>query len=309
MASSPATPEKMTLDRNDGSATIALYRAVLGPLHTDYYLKAFTHFDVAGQAGVSWNWSAALLSLNWMLFRQLWTAALAYIGGLVAAALLLVGIARLVFQVSPELQWLLAGIALLLSVTLPGAFGNAWLYAACNQKMERALIASATLDEACVLLAARAVGRRQMAALLVGNLALAALLEALVFYWPHSHSLAPASTASSSIALASRVSQGAVQVVAAPTPAPAASAPASTVATPAEEKFLINVGLFANEKNAHHAMLTLQGAKLPARSQKLKFPMGTRTRVRVGPFASRAEADRAAEKIHALKLEALVIAQ
>ena len=84
---------------------------------------------------------------------------------------------------------------------------------------------------------------------------------------------------------------------------------ASAPAKPAEEKFLVNVGLFADGKNARHAMHTLQGAKLHALSQTIKSAHGLRTRVRVGPFASRAEADRAAEKIHALKLEALVIAQ
>jgi len=81
------------------------------------------------------------------------------------------------------------------------------------------------------------------------------------------------------------------------------------VTAPADGKFLINVGLFANGNNARHAMLTLQQAKLPARSQKIKFAKGIRTRVRVGPFASRAEADRAAEKIRALRLDAMVIAQ
>ena len=91
MATAPATPDNMTLDRTDGSATTALYRAALGPVHTDYYLKAFTHFDALGKTPPRWNWTAALLTLNWLLFRQLWVAALAYTGALVATALLLVG--------------------------------------------------------------------------------------------------------------------------------------------------------------------------------------------------------------------------
>jgi cell division septation protein DedD len=422
MATAHATPEKMTLDRTDGSATIALYRAALGPVHTDYYLKAFTRFDASGKAGPLWNWTAALLTLNWLLFRQLWVAALAYTGALVAAALLLVGIARLVFQLSGEVQWLLTGLGLLLAVGLPGALGNAWLYAACNKRMERALVASTTLDDACAALAAKAVGRKHMGGLLAGNLTLGALVLGLVASWPDSRSLpldpgqqtraipveflhsglatqtvgaastpqavasaptptpalvpmpAPSPSASAPVAVASRTSQGLVQPAAVPTaltvqasasaePAkPAASTPsaasllpvatgkppeparavaaatqekkhlpahearaekaakpahaasatasssvtASTSVTAAEEKFLINVGLFADENNARNAMAKLQDAGLPALSQPIQSAKGARTRVRVGPFETQAEADRVAEKIRSLQLEAQV---
>lgn len=394
MATESATPEKMTLDRSDGSATIALYRAALGPVHTDYYLKAFTRFDAAGNTSPLWNWTAALLTLNWLLFRQLWVAALAYTGALVAAALLLVGIARLVFQISSEAQWLLAGLALLLAVGLPGALGNAWLYAACNKKMERALVASATLEEACTLLAGKAPGRKQMGGLLAGNLALAALFVGLVVSWPDSKSLpldpgqqtpataspalhsglvtqavgsvvvpsvlasepAPATSAplvvASAAPVASRTSQGVVQPadlpsVAASAPAAQASVAASASAIPAspavapvvqqpahktkvekalkadkvvqpargpaapvraasEGNYLINVGLFADANNARNAVAKLQDAGLAALSQPVQSAKGARTRVRVGPFETRVEAERVAEKIRALKLEAQV---
>jgi cell division septation protein DedD len=381
MATAPATPDNMTLDRTDGSATIALYRAALGPVHTDYYLKAFTHFDASGKVGPLWNWHAALLTLNWLLFRQLWVAALAYTGALVATALLLVGIARLVFQVSVEVQWLLAGVALLLAVGLPGAYGNGWLYAACNKKMERALVASATLEDACALLAAKAAGRKHLAGLLAGNLALGALLTGLVVSWPNSRSLpfdpgqqtralpveslhsglatqnvaptpTPAASTTTEVAVASRTSQGLVQLAPAPTapsavavavpasrsaepaqpvastpsganPSPAAAAkprtPAAAVAAArptraasatsrpaAEDIFLINVGLFADANNARNAMAKLQDAGLPAQSQPIRSAKGARTRVRVGPFETRVEAERVAEKIRSLQLEALV---
>jgi cell division protein FtsN len=391
MATENATPEKMTLDRSDGSATIALYRAALGPVHTDDYLKAFTRFDAAGKTSPLWNWTAALLTLNWLLFRQLWVAALAYTGALVAAVLLLVGIARLVFQISSEAQWLLAGLALLLAVGLPGALGNAWLYAACNKKMERALVASATLEEACTLLAGKAPGRKQMVGLLAGNLALGALLVGLVVSWPDSKSLpldpvpqtpatvtpalhsglvtqavgsadvpqvlasepAPAASAPLVVASAppvvSRTSQGVVQpaelpAMAAPAPAAQASAAAPAAAVPAvapethqpphkakaekavkagkvvkparapaapvspatEGSYLINVGLFADANNARNAVAKLQDAGLAALSRPVQSAKGARPRVRVGPFETRAEAERVAEKIRGLKLEAQV---
>jgi cell division septation protein DedD len=81
---------------------------------------------------------------------------------------------------------------------------------------------------------------------------------------------------------------------------------ASTSGTAAEEKFLINVGLFADENNARNAMAKLQDAGLPALSQPVQSAKGARTRVRVGPFETQAEADRVAEKIRSLQLEAQV---
>ncbi len=72
------------------------------------------------------------------------------------------------------------------------------------------------------------------------------------------------------------------------------------------EKYLINVGLFADANNARNAYTRLMDAGLPALSQELATAKGRRTRVRVGPFESRAEADAAAEKVRALKLEAAV---
>jgi cell division septation protein DedD len=105
-------------------------------------------------------------------------------------------------------------------------------------------------------------------------------------------------------------------VAAAPATAPApataaASAPvidkASTPPTAQPGRYLINVGLFAQQDNALRAHATLQAAGLPALSESLQTRNGQRTRVRVGPFATRAQADAAAEQIRSLQLEAVVI--
>ncbi len=130
----------------------------------------------------------------------------------------------------------------------------------------------------------------------------------------------------------------AMPVTTAPEPAPAAAAPApapsptavaqssatksatphtgkkAVKAAPAAAKsaaalasgFHINVGLFAVPTNASNAYKKLQGANMPAYTQDLKTAKGKLTRVRVGPFGTRAEADAAAEKIHALQLDAVV---
>lgn len=228
----------VTLDRSDGSATLDLYRAAVGPLHTDHYLKAFTRFDAAGKTGPGWNWSAALLSLNWLLLRQLWSHALAYVGALTTALLLFFGIGRLVFQLSDSSQWACMGAALLLACAIPGAWGNAWLYTACNQKMQTALAASATLDEACALLAQRASTRKHLGLLAAGNLALLAALAGLVLNGPSSGELplktarmeraraAPAGDTRSGLAAQNLVPTAAPAAPAASAMAPAASAQA-----------------------------------------------------------------------------------
>jgi cell division septation protein DedD len=68
------------------------------------------------------------------------------------------------------------------------------------------------------------------------------------------------------------------------------------------------VGLFADADNARKAYAKMRVAGLPAVRQVIKTPKGaTRTRVRSGPFASRAEAEQAADAIRALKLDAVVV--
>jgi cell division septation protein DedD len=315
---------------------------------------------------------------------------------------------------------------MLVTIALPGTYGNAWLYAACNRKMERALTASATLEEACALLTLQAAGAKRMASLAGLNVVLCLMVAAMVLSWPKHGALplhagpigqaqvaglvqsglatqslsppttvpaaapapAPTLTASAPLAAASleasapqpaanvvalsqgsaqRSSQGMVQEVAMAKPAPVPEIAQSTPAHAAENapqtvkktqvakptkaerlakakaakvaarelareaaksrtgvaakvttaassepesgKFLINVGLFADANNARNAYVKLKDAGLPALSQAVKSSKGPRTRVRVGPFESQPEADRAAERIRALQLDAAVFKQ
>ena len=389
MATEQAAPENIQVVRNGGPSTLDLYRAALGPVRTDYYLKAFTRFDAAGHSGPSWNTLAALVTLNWLAFRKLWGAALAYVGIAVFAALLLLGIGALVFKWPAETQWALAGIGLLLAVLVPGIWGNAWLYAATSKRVEAALAATTTVEEACTRLEKSAPGRRRMGvqsglnALLIAGIAAAGFAWQGSSPWPTAANkpseapgavsgpvqsglvtsgpmaaglVTPAASAPAASASAVAASAPASAPLAALAPAPVASAPAPTAsapkpATPAkaepkkpakaakdgkpskeakpakaasvskppaakasasvkampkEEKYLINVGLFADENNARNATTRLQDAGLPAMAQTLKSSKGPRTRVRVGPFDTEAEAERAAETIRSLQLEAQV---
>ncbi len=81
----------------------------------------------------------------------------------------------------------------------------------------------------------------------------------------------------------------------------------ATDAVVPDGNYLINVGLFAQGDNARRAFERLRAAGLPATTQELQRGNNSLTRVRVGPFASRGQADAAAEQIRALQLDAVVI--
>ncbi|MDT0137463.1 SPOR domain-containing protein, partial [Acidovorax sp. PRC11] len=69
-------------------------------------------------------------------------------------------------------------------------------------------------------------------------------------------------------------------------------------------KLYINVGLFAEPANARRAHGMLQGAGLPAATQKITAADGRELlRVRAGPFTSTSQANAAAARIRALGLE------
>lgn len=97
--------------------------------------------------------------------------------------------------------------------------------------------------------------------------------------------------------------------VAAATPAAAVAAPAANAAVPAGDagRFVIQVGAFADDAKAREVRQKLEKAGLKTYTNVAKTAEGDRTRVRVGPFASRAEADRAAGKVKGLSLPASVL--
>ncbi|WP_295527668.1 SPOR domain-containing protein [uncultured Pseudacidovorax sp.] len=83
---------------------------------------------------------------------------------------------------------------------------------------------------------------------------------------------------------------------------PAAAAPAE-----AAGRFVVQVGAFADAAKAQETRQKLERAGLKTYTHVAKTPEGDRTRVRVGPFSSRADADKAAARIKALALPAAVL--
>lgn len=457
MATAPTTE----LDNTDEHSTTALYRAAIGDISNGYYLPRFTRYEAADRPGLSWNWAAALNTLNWLLFRRLWQAALVYSGSIVALALLLFGIGKLVFQFSEGTQWGLLAALGALAFVAPGLGGNALYYLATRQRVQAALTKNQSVSEACEQLSKEASTRKGLIIIAACNLVVAAIaaqsyamftgfeplpagtpvavgvvsegrnvasgraidattadsgkaaasppLAASAASAPSAPASASASTAAATsaslpasapapaptvnaaalaappvvtasataskpastsastpvpaasspaklpvvpasaprllpaasaalpaitkptaatsaaspprpapVALRSAAADLAAREVAASlgqsapvrpaspvTPRPAAAAPAPAE-VPEANRFVVNVGLFADANNARNALVKLMDAELPVVSKEVRFPKGNRTRVQVGPFDTLAEADAAADKVRALKLEARV---
>jgi DedD protein len=87
----------------------------------------------------------------------------------------------------------------------------------------------------------------------------------------------------------------------------AAPAAAKPPAAEAEGRFVVQVGAFAEDAKAREARLKVEKAGLKTYTQVAETKDGKRIRVRVGPFATKAEAEKAASKIKTLDLPAAIL--
>ena len=95
-------------------------------------------------------------------------------------------------------------------------------------------------------------------------------------------------------------------------PAPAAPAttsapPAAAAAGAAAERFIVQFGAFTDVVKSREVRQKVEKAGLKTYSQVAKTADGDLIRVRVGPFTSKAEADKAVAKIKALGLPASIL--
>jgi len=79
------------------------------------------------------------------------------------------------------------------------------------------------------------------------------------------------------------------------------------VAAADDGRFVVQVGAFADPAKARAARLKVERAGLKTYTNVAETKDGKRVRVRVGPFANRAEADKAAAKIKGLDLPAAIL--
>jgi DedD protein len=123
------------------------------------------------------------------------------------------------------------------------------------------------------------------------------------------------------------VAAPAAPVVAAPAPAPVAPAPAAaarpaddsarakalledkpvTTESAAELRLVVQVGAFSDVAKAREVRQKLEKAGFKTYTQVADSKEGKRTRVRVGPFSSKDEADKAAAKIKTLGLTVTIL--
>lgn len=173
----------MSLDSPSDNAMTALSRLALGPVNTDYYLAVFERFDSTGRTTTTWNWAACLATLNWMVFRQLWGAALVYVAAAEGLALIVFGIGRSFLNWPPGVELGVLGAFAVLAFAVPGLYGNAILYADIRKRIARALAASRTVPEACALLEKQASSRKRLQMVVLANVVLgvAALIAYLVW--------------------------------------------------------------------------------------------------------------------------------
>lgn len=220
------------LDRSEESSTSSLYGAAIGPIGKDFYLPIFSRFEAADRGGISWNWAASLTTLNWMAFRSLWGAALAYAGTGVGLALLIFGIGRLVFRFSEPIEMALLVAYLALMFVVPGLIANALLHADCRKRMARALAANTTLPEACTMLASQAPSRNRLIVLAVLNLLVAGAALGAYLNFPAAGSL-PKDTMRSLATMDPLGTRGVTPTPAAPAASAASAASAPSLAASA----------------------------------------------------------------------------
>lgn len=83
--------------------------------------------------------------------------------------------------------------------------------------------------------------------------------------------------------------------------------PPAAATAEAEGRLVVQVGAFADVAKAREARLKLEKAGMKTYTQVAETKDGKRIRVRVGPFATKAEAEKAAGKIKALDLPAAIL--
>ncbi|WP_180129049.1 SPOR domain-containing protein [Rhodoferax sp. BLA1] len=255
--------DTVSLDSSPTMAMTTLYGAAVGPIGKDYYLPIFSRFEAAGQATLSWNLSACLYTINWMIFRRLWGPALVFAGALLGGAVLLVALGLLVLDWPHELIYQLLLTCLGLGMLASGLWGNALLYNHCRQAMMSAVADNKTLVQACAQLSQRASTRQRFIRLLLTNtllLTLAGLAYLRWVGWDGTDTPLPDSTPAPALA-ASAVEPAAP---AASQVASAALAPASAASTPLEVSALsaASAASAANTTPASAAVSTAASAPL-----------------------------------------------
>jgi DedD protein len=119
--------------------------------------------------------------------------------------------------------------------------------------------------------------------------------------------IVPKSSAAASVPSSADVPGPAPKAQASRTPA-APGGKQESAAAPGSSRVVVQVGAYADPAKARETRQKLEKAGLKTYTQVVETKDGQRTRVRVGPYSSREEAEQVAAKIKALDLPASILA-
>lgn len=88
---------------------------------------------------------------------------------------------------------------------------------------------------------------------------------------------------------------------------PVETTPTPTASRSDEGRFIVQIGAFSDEAKVREIKQKLESVGLKTYTQVVQTSAGRATRVRVGPFANRADADRAAERVKGANLPAAIM--
>lgn len=312
------------------SGTEALFRAALGPSAAPNYLPFFARFEERGRSGLVWSPRPAFGNLAWLVYWRLWDAVLVQFILTVAGAGALGWLWARAEGVPMGVRFGMALSICVLWFAVPGLWGVSWLHGGLRQRTVAAVEDADTFKEALEQLERSVFAWRPPGYFLS---ALAALSVVLLVWgagqlWRGT--AAPDERASATV-LRQALSPSIERVpkpepadpqanaplapkppepspVADLTVAPVTSATEVTGIRPRVRGFGVNVGLFSVLANADRVKARLAAAGLPVLDDPVESARGPLTRVRVGPFDRREQADAAAQKVRALGLEARVYA-
>ena len=253
----------MSLDSPSDNAMTALYRVALGPVNAEHYLPIFARFDDAGRTTTTWNWPAALFTLSWLVFRQLWGAALVYVAAAEGLALLVFGVGRQFLNWPQPVEWgILAAIALF-SCALPGLFANAVLHTEIRKRIARALSVSRTVPEAAALLERQASSRQRLSGVIIAHVVLVATAVLAYMLFPPGTAPEQGSTAAANTSPPTAPASNPTSGLAAVSVARAASTAASAVASDTVSPPRAAAPTSAEETTAPAAVVTAPATATP----------------------------------------------
>ena len=116
---------------------VELYKAILGPKNQTYYLNKFARFDSKGRAGISWNWSAFLVTFYWLIYRRMLLSAIVYFLMPFLFFAITLSVALMVNKHSDMTLGIGALLYAVLSILLPAMFSNALYYKRCKKIVAR----------------------------------------------------------------------------------------------------------------------------------------------------------------------------